>query len=418
MGYWKKQLSGQLAGAAAAERPSPAGRFRPHRGASERFTLPRSLSDAINALSRSEGVTLFMTLLAAFKTLLYRYTGQEDIIVGSPIANRNRVETEGLIGFFVNTLVLRTDLSGDPGFRELLSRVRQVTLDGYDHQDLPFEKLVEELQPVRDMSYSPLFQVAFALQNIELPSLELPGLTLSPVPIDPGTSKFDLTLFMWEEPEGLACLFEYSTDLFDAATIARMAGHFETLLESITAEPAGRISQLTLLTEAERRQLLVEWNHTGRWIPAGKCLHELFEEQVRRSPSAICGGFRRPTDHLRRTQPAREPSGSSFDRTRRRTRQASRHLRRALGGNGLGDSGHPESRRSVCAPGSCLSYHASDLHAERLGHRSPDHARAVGGSISGSGSTYFPVGCGRRQAGRIGRPTDPARRTTLTTWRT
>jgi amino acid adenylation domain-containing protein len=288
--YWKKQLGGNLPVLQLpTDRPRPA--VQRHRGANKYFYLPVGLAEKVKDLSRQHGVTLFMTLLAAFKTLLYRYTGQEDIIVGSPIANRNQVETEGLIGFFVNTLALRTDLSGDPGFRELLGRVRQVTLGGYGHQDLPFEKLVEELQPVRDMSYSPLFQVMFVLQNVEVPSLELSGLTLSPVPIDAGTSKCDLTLFMWEEAEGLAGSVEYNTDLFDQPTIVRMLGHFERLLEGIVDDPGRRISDLPLLRDAERHQLLVEWNHTFAGYPVEKCLHELFEEQVELSPEAIAVVF-------------------------------------------------------------------------------------------------------------------------------
>ena len=190
--YWKKQLAGappvlEL----PADRPRPAVQI--YRGAKQSVFLSQTLSKAIKKLSRQEGVTLFMTLLAAFKVLLYRYTGQEDIVVGSPIANRNQTDIEDLIGFFVNTLVLRTDLSSDPTFQQLLNRVREVALDAYAHQDLPFEKLVEELQPERNLSHNPLFQVLFILQNAPMPSIELPDLTISPVKIDSKTAKFDLT---------------------------------------------------------------------------------------------------------------------------------------------------------------------------------------------------------------------------------
>ena len=193
-----------------------------------------------------------MTLLAAFQTLLYRYTGQEDICIGSPIANRNRSETEGLIGFFVNTLVLRTDMSENPSFQELLGRVREVALGAYAHQDLPFEQLVEALQPERSLSHQPLFQVMFALQNAPMPALELPDLTLSSLKIDSGTAKFDLTLSMEDTEQGLVGSLEYNTDLFDAATITRILKHFQTLLEGIVANPEQRLLALPLLTQPER----------------------------------------------------------------------------------------------------------------------------------------------------------------------
>jgi non-ribosomal peptide synthetase component F len=204
-----------------------------------------------------------MTLLAAFKTLLYRYTGQEDVIVGSPIANRNRAEVEGLIGFFVNTLVLRSDLGGTPSFRELLSRVRKVALEAYDHQDMPFERLVEELQPERDLSYNPLFQVMFVFQNAAMPGWEFSELTLSPLEVDNKTTKLDLTLSLTETEQELIGTFTYNTDLFDDATIARMVGHLHTLLEEVIADPNKCICELPILTEAERYQLLMKCNETS-----------------------------------------------------------------------------------------------------------------------------------------------------------
>jgi aspartate racemase len=232
-----------------------------------------------------------MTLLAAFQTLLYRYTGQEDIIVGTPIAGRNQVEAEGLIGFFVNTLALRTYLSGNPSFQELLGRVREVALGAYAHQDLPFEKLVEELQPERDRSRTPLFQVMFVLQNTPTSALELPGLTVNSLNIDSGTAKFDLTLFMIETAQGLRASLEYNTDLFNVATITRMLGNFQTLLEGIVANPQQRLSDLPLLTAAEQHQLLVEWNKTTKEYPQDKCIHQLFEAQVEQAPNAVAVVF-------------------------------------------------------------------------------------------------------------------------------
>jgi non-ribosomal peptide synthetase component F len=259
LNYWQQQLAG-----APPLLELPTDRSRPpvqtFRGSIHPVKLDRNLTQKLKNLSQQSGATLFMTLLAAFVTLLSRYSGQQDIVVGSPIANRNRAEVEGLIGFFANTLALRTDLSGDPTFTELLSRVREVTMGAYAHQDLPFEKLVEAVQPERALSRNPLVQVVFALQNAPIPSLELPGLKLDLWEFDFGTVRFDLEVLLREVPEGLSGHFVYSTDLFDSSTIARMAGHFQMLLEGIAANSEQRLSELPLLTEAERQQLLVSSN--------------------------------------------------------------------------------------------------------------------------------------------------------------
>jgi amino acid adenylation domain-containing protein/non-ribosomal peptide synthase protein (TIGR01720 family) len=290
LNYWKKQLSGappllEL----PADRPRPPAQT--YRGAKESFLIPRTLTEALKKLSRQENVTLFMTLLAAFKTLLYRYTGQADIPVGSPIANRNRAQIQGLIGFFVNTLVLRTDLSGDLTFRQLLARIREVSLEAYAHQDLPFEKLVEELQPDRNLSYNPLFQVAFVLQTPPVAAESIAGLNLTLLDVENQTAKVDLTLYLEEKQEEISGQLEYSTDLFDAVTIRRMAGHFLTLLEGIAANPERRIEELPLLGEKERHQLLVEWNDTRADYSSDRCIHQLFESQVERTPDAIAVVF-------------------------------------------------------------------------------------------------------------------------------
>ena len=285
LSYWKKQLDGApVVLNLPTDRPRPT--MQSFRGARQSVELSTELTQGLKTLSRKEGVTLYMTLLAAFQTLLHRYTGQDDIVVGSPIANRNRIEIEGLIGFFVNTLVLRTDHSGNPTFRELLRRVREMALEAYAHQDLPFEKLVEELRPDRDLSRSPLFQVMFVFQNAPARELSFKGLNVSPVRVAGETAKFDLTLSVNEVPAGLRASLQYSTDLFDEATITRLLGHFEILLEGIVANPEQRISELPLLTEAEKHQLLVEWNDTKRDYPSDKCIHQLFEEQVERTPEA------------------------------------------------------------------------------------------------------------------------------------
>ncbi len=287
MAYWKQRLEG-----APPILELPADHARPaiqsYRGDMIDFELPASLAAALTRLSQREGVTLFMTLLAAFQTLILRYTGQTDIVVGSPIAGRTRREVEELIGPFINTLVLRSDLSGNPAFLEVLRRVREIALDAYAHQDLPFEKLVEELQPERDLSRDPLVQVIFDLHNIEgSTTLRLGELTSQALETDSGTTKADLTLIMEELGDRLTGTVMYATDLFEAGTIERLIGHFQTLLEGIIAQPQARLADLPLLSEAERRQLLVEWNATASGYPADSPIHSLFAAQAARSPDAI-----------------------------------------------------------------------------------------------------------------------------------
>ena len=286
LSYWKMQLEGIPAVSnLPTDRPRPA--VQGYRGKTQYLELTKELTEGLKALSRKEGVTLFMTLLAAFQTLLYRYTSQEDIVVGSPIANRNRPEIEGLIGFFVNTLVLRTDVSGNPSFRELLGRVRKTALGAYEHQDLPFEKLLEELQPERSLSYSPLFQVMFILQNAPNAGLEFQSLSVSPVRLDTETARFDLTLSIHETAPGLSGALQYNTDLFHDATITRMIGHFQILLKGIVADADLRISDLPILTEAEKHQLLVEWNDTKTDYPKDETVHRLFEARAMQSADGI-----------------------------------------------------------------------------------------------------------------------------------
>ncbi|WP_414568457.1 amino acid adenylation domain-containing protein [Nostoc sp. CCY 9925] len=295
LSYWQKQLDGISMLNLPTDRPRLAAQT--YQGARQDLQLSKTLSEALLALGQQEGVTLFITLLAAFQVLLYRYTQQEDITIGSPIANRNRSEIEGLIGFFVNSLVLRTDLSGNPTFRQLLSRVKEVALGAYSHQDLPFEKLVEELHPERNLNQNPLFQVVFALQNAPMTALELPSLTLSPLPFETETTRFDLELHLWEpntqnglwldSSEGISGFVIYSTDLFDDATITRMFGHFQTLLKGIVANPEQRIAQLPLLNEVELDQLLFQWNKTQADYPQDKCIHQLFERVAQQNPNAV-----------------------------------------------------------------------------------------------------------------------------------
>lgn len=288
--YWKERLSGSLPVLELpTDRPRPA--LQTYNGSNVSFALSKELTKALKILSRQEDVTLFVTLLAAFKVVLLRYTGLEDIIVGTPIANRNRTEIEGLIGFFVNTLVMRTDLSGNPTFREFLRRVQDTALGAYAHQDLPFEKLVEELNPERDVSRSPIFQVLFGFLNMPVQLLQLPGLAPSRLEFHNAGAQFDLTLYLEETDQRLAGLFSYNTDLWDEATVARMAGHFETLLDGIVSNREQRLHELPLLTRRERQQLLVEWNETKADYPASACIHEQFESQAQRTPEAIAVEF-------------------------------------------------------------------------------------------------------------------------------
>jgi amino acid adenylation domain-containing protein len=284
--YWRAQLADappvlEL----PTDRPRPA--IQTFNGALQSRVLPRELAESLAALSRREGVTLFMTLLAAFDVLLQRYSGQDDIVVGSPIAGRTHAETERLIGLFVNTLVLRTRLGGNPTFREVLSRVREVCLGAYAHQDLPFEQLVETLQPPRDPSRTPLFQVLFILQNEQYAPRDLPGLQVRMITEDTGAAAFDLAISLEEQPDGLSVDVQYNTQLFDVTTIARLLDQFHTLLAGVVADPTLSIAALPVLSEAERRQVLHDWNATDTPYLQEQCVHELIAEVARRRPDAV-----------------------------------------------------------------------------------------------------------------------------------
>ncbi|HSE17010.1 MAG TPA: amino acid adenylation domain-containing protein, partial [Pyrinomonadaceae bacterium] len=289
--YWKQQLAGNVRTLnLPTDRPRP--EVQTFAGDWQFLYLDKSLTDSIKALSRRRGSTLFMTLFAAFQVLLHRYTGQDDISTGTPIAGRDRLETEGLIGLFINTLVLRTDLSGNPTFSEVLKRARNVSLDAFAHQELPFERLVEELQPERSLSQNPLFQVMFAFQNTPTRRPErIPSLTFSPLETSRGSAQFDLSLTLAQNGSRISGPFEYNTDLFDATTIDRMLGHYRRLLESIVADPDQHISDLAMLTDQERSQLVVEWNNTHTDFPSDLCFQQLFEAQVRATPDKVAVEF-------------------------------------------------------------------------------------------------------------------------------
>ena len=290
LSFWKRRFSG-ISPVLALPTDRARAAVNSFRGARRSVVISETLTGHLKELSHAGKATLFMTIMAAFQVLLYRYTGQGDIIVGFPIGNRNLPEIEPLIGFFANTLVLRTDLDNNSTFMETLERVREEVVNVVAHQDLPFERLVDELHLPRDLSRNPLFQVMLIFQNHRFSKLELLGIASEPIEIDPGTSKFDLTLSLAEREHNLIGFFEYSTDLFDHSTIERMTGHLQTLLEGIAVDPNLPVSSLPFLTRAEQLELLVEWNSTEADYPRDSCIHELFEARVESTPEAIAVEF-------------------------------------------------------------------------------------------------------------------------------
>ncbi|MTJ51844.1 amino acid adenylation domain-containing protein [Anabaena sp. UHCC 0253] len=288
--YWKQQLANAPALLQLpTDRPRPA--VMTNAGKSHRFTINSELTQQLQKLSRENETTLFMTLLAGFSTLLYRYSYQEDILIGSPIANRNRGEIESLIGCFVNTLVLRTKFDNNPSFQELLNQIKEVTLSAYSHQDVPFEQVVEVIKPERSLSHSPLFQVLFILQNAPMENLKLPGVNIKIFSSDIVRAKFDLTLSMMETEKGLIASYDYNSDLFDERTIIGMAEHFQNILTAIVENHQIQVNTIPLLTTTEKQQLLFDWNNTQVEYPQYKCIHQLFEDQVIKTPNAVAVVF-------------------------------------------------------------------------------------------------------------------------------
>ncbi|HEY0015276.1 MAG TPA: amino acid adenylation domain-containing protein [Longimicrobium sp.] len=286
LAYWRRRLAGAPALLELpTDRPRPA--VQSYRGATERIALGADLAQALEAVARREGATLYMVLLAAFSVLLSKYAGTEDVVVGSPAAGRTSRDVEGLIGFFVNTLVMRTGLGGDPSFRELLGRVREGTLGAFEHQEVPFERLVEELAPERSLGHAPLVQAMFTLNEAAGFRGSLPGLEVADLDIDLATTKFDLALSLGADGDGLRGTLAYATDLFDRATIRRMAAHLSRVLGQAAAEPGVRLSHLTLLDEAERAQVVDGWNRTDAEYPSRRPIHQLFQEQAARTPDAV-----------------------------------------------------------------------------------------------------------------------------------
>ncbi len=324
LAWWRERLSGAPALELPTDRPRPAAQS--YRGGAELLELPPAVSAGVHALARREGATPFMVLLAAFQLLLARWSGEEDLVVGTMVAGRTEPETEGMIGFFLNMLALRTDLGGAPTFTGALGRVRETTLGAFAHQELPFERLVDELDPERDLGRSPVFQVLFALQNAGDGSLSLPGVEASPEGIALTVAKFDLSLSLGEHGDRLAGAMEYAADLFDASTVLRMAEHFRNLAAGIAAGPDRPLPDIPMLGEAERRRIVEEWNATEASFPRDLCVHQAFEAQAARTPHAVALVFR-----------GEELSYAELDRRADR-------LARALRLRGVG----PEARVGVC----------------------------------------------------------------------
>ncbi len=375
LGYWRERLAGApRALELPADRPRP--KVRSRRGAHLVFTLDAGVVEGVRALSRRESVTPFMTLFAAYATLLHRLTGQEDVVVGTPIAGRTRSETEGLIGFFVNMLVLRTELHPELPFRALLARVKETCLGAFAHQEMPFEQLVRALDPERDPGRSPLFQVSFTLQAEPLPLPALPGLAVRRVAATTDSAKYDLALSLAEGPAGMTGGIEYATDLFDAATVARMIEHLRTLLDGIVADPRGRLGDLPLLDGGTLQRFLAG---PLAVFPPRACLHELLEAQVGAHPRCGRRDLRGREPDLPGAAPACRAGGPRAARSRRGSRGPGRALRGAIAGADRRHRGHPARRRRLPAAGSRGAPGAAGVHARRRARAGPAHPDPPGG---------------------------------------
>ena len=313
LAYWKRTLGGKLP-LLALPSDVPRKTTRTSRGATELLRVPADLSKRLNELGREHRATPFMIFLTAFQILLHRYTGLDDILVGTPVAGRTRPETQDLIGFFVNTLVMRTDLSGDPRFIDLLARVGDTTLEAQMHSDIPFEVLVEELHPERHLGHTQIFQVMLVMQNTPLPDINLKDLRVSLLEVEESTAKFELLLAFREDESGFTGSFQYSTERFTQTRIQQLARHFRQLLEGIVANPEGRVSELPLLTNDERQKLLVDWNDTASTFPQDHCLHTFFEEQAAKTPDRVALVY--------------EEEQLTYAELNRRANQLAHHLRR------------------------------------------------------------------------------------------
>ncbi|MFM6012960.1 MAG: condensation domain-containing protein, partial [Dolichospermum sp.] len=290
LNYWQQQLT-DIPPLLELPTDKPRPPIQSFSGGIWEFSINSNLSQKIRTLTQQSDATLFMTMLAAFVILLYRYSGQDDILIGSPMAGRNRQEIQSLIGYFVNTVVLRTKLTGNPNFREILNQVRQVATDAHNYQDIPYNQVVEALNPQRNLSYNPVFQILFDLQHSLTDKLQLPGLTLQPFLGEHSTSKFDLSLIIEDRGTELIGVWEYSSDLFTQETITRITENFQTLLNGIVNNPEIPIKQLPIISAFEQQQILENWNNTQQDYPESFCIHELFAQQVIKTPNAIAVKF-------------------------------------------------------------------------------------------------------------------------------
>ncbi len=389
MQYWKEQLAGMEPLELATDRPRPA--VQTFQGECAPFEIPVALTTALRKLSRREGVTLFMTLLAGLKILMARYTGRYDIPIGSPVANRTRPELEGLIGFFVNTLVLRTELNPAGTARDLLRRVRSVCLGAWAQQELAFDKLVEELQPERDLSRPPLFQVLFSLQNAPESGVHLEGVEASLIPLSTGTAKLDLNVTLAEDEGRLLGTLEYNTDLFDRVTIEHLIGHYRNVLESIAANPDQCVADVALLGSTERTQIAL-WNQTRHQF-SGSGVVELFEEQARRTPTApaVQLGYL-PLSYAelngRANQLAHYLQELGAGRGMPR-----RDLSGAVAGDGNRAAGRAQDGRRLRAARPRVSGRPAGLHGGRCGYRDPAHREGDTRTDSGAGGQGNLPGC-------------------------
>ena len=359
--YWKQTLAGlpevhQL----PTDRPRPA--QQDYRGAFVRFELGAELTGKLRELSRAHGTTLFTTLLAAWAVLLGRLSGDDDVAIGTPVANRGRAEIEGLIGFFVNTLVLRLDLSGAPSVGSFLERVKEQALAAQDRQDVPFEQVVEALAPPRSLAHAPLFQVLLSWNN-ERSEFALADLQVAPVGSPVTTAKFDLTLDLGEVGDRIAGQIVYATALFDRATVERYAGYLRTLLEAMVADEAQCIDRLALLAEEERRRLIVDWNATEAAYPSDRCIHELFEERVAIAPDAIAVEYEDAQLTYGELNARANRLSAAFAQAGSGARYACGAMRGAQPGDGGRTAGGAQGRRSVRSAGPVISGRSVAVHA-------------------------------------------------------
>ena len=373
--YWRQHLAGVPR---MLEMPTdrPRKAVQTYAGADAVIAFPQPVVDGLKALARSEDATLFMVLLAAWQLLLHRYTNQDQIVVSSGVASRDQRETESLIGCLTNIVVMRGDLGGNPSFRTLVRRAREVALGAFSHQALPFEELVKELHPERDLSHPPFSQSMIVLLNAPTEPLNIQGLRVTPIPLESTTTQYDLLFHFWEDDRELNGRLRYSTDLFDRATIDRLLDHFRALIDNVTEDADRLIDDVPMLTAAERHELVVARNATATPFP-DRCLHELFEARVDEDPDRLAIISGEPFGDLWRARTAVEPRGSAAARARRWSWRPGGNCRHAFDRQRRWAPGNPQSRWGLSSAGSLISSRASGLHARRRSAARRAHALVV-----------------------------------------